>query len=194
MKKAKKMTRNSAKADRKHAAGLFMAIVLMAALLTACGFGKKIYEDDRLNAMLTEADGRIDLSVRIRSSAVPMQEKIREKLTAGELYHEFETLMSDGVSFGYEDGTLDQGGGVYIYVYSSEAELEQVLEQSLPNSSGISWPEGENNFMLMYEPDNGAEEEAGSEAVSIRAAEIPETVTGASSRSPDPESSAVLCS
>lgn len=172
MKNAKKMTRNSAKADRKHAAGLFMAIVLMAALLTACGFGKKIYEDDRLNAMLTEADGRIDLSVRIRSSAVPMQEKIREKLTAGELYHEFETLMSDGVSFGYEDGTLDQGGGVYIYVYSSEAELEQVLEQSLPNSSGISWPEGENNFMLMYEPDNGTEEEDRSEAVSIRAAEV----------------------
>ena len=182
MKNAKKMTRNSAKADRKHAAGLFMAIVLMAALLTACGFGKKIYEDDRLNAMLTEADGRIDLSVRIRSSAVPMQEKIREKLTAGELYHEFETLMSDGVSVGYEDGTLDQGGGVYIYVYSSEAELEQVLEQSLPNSSGISWPEGENNFMLMYEPDNGTEEEDGSETVSIRAAEVPETVTGAGLR------------
>ena len=41
MKNAKKMTRNSAKADRKHAAGLFMAIVLMAALLTACGFGQK---------------------------------------------------------------------------------------------------------------------------------------------------------
>ena len=111
MKNAKKMMRNSAKADRKHAAGLFMAIALMAALLAACGFGKKIYEDDRLNAMITEADGRIDLSVRIRSSAVPMQEKIREKLTVGELYHEFETLMSDGVSFGYEDGTLDQGGG-----------------------------------------------------------------------------------
>lgn len=84
MKNAKKMMRNSAKADRKHAAGLFMAIALMAALLAACGFGKKIYEDDRLNAMITEADGRIDLSVRIRSSAVPMQEKIREKLTAGE--------------------------------------------------------------------------------------------------------------
>ncbi len=57
-------------------------------------------------------------------------------------------------------------------MYSSEAELEQVLEQSLPNSSGISGRRG-NNFMLMYEPDNGTEEEDGSETVSIRAAEVP---------------------
>ena len=28
----------------------------------------------------------------------------------------------------------------------TEAELEQALGQSLPCSSGISWPEGENNF------------------------------------------------
>ena len=111
-----------------------------------------------------------------------MREAVRKNLTEGELYHDFRTRMSDGIYYQYQDGTLDQEGGVYIYVYSSEAELEQVLEQSLPNSSGISWPEGENNFMLKYEPDNGAEEEAGSEAVSIRAAEIPETVTGAGLR------------
>lgn len=84
MKKAKKMTRSRMKADRKCAAGLCMVIVFMAALLTACGFGKKIYEDDRLNAMITEADGRTDLSVRIRYSIVPMQEAVREKLAEGE--------------------------------------------------------------------------------------------------------------
>ena len=36
--------------------------------------------------------------------------------------------------------------------------------------------------MCIRDRDNGAEEEAGSEAVSIRAAEIPETVTGAGLR------------
>ncbi len=161
---------------------LCMAISLLAVMLTACGSGEKIYEDDRIKATVTESNGQLDLSVRIRSSTAPMREAVRKNLTEGELYHDFRTLMSDGIYYQYQDGTLDQEGGVYIYVYSSEAELEQVLEQSLPNSSGISWPEGENNFMLMYEPDNGTEEEDRSEAVSIRAAEVPETVTGAGLR------------
>ena len=155
---------------------LCMAISLLAVMLTACGSGEKIYENDIIRATVTESNGQLDLSVRIRSSTAPMQEAVRKNLTEGELYHDFRTLMSDGVSFGYEDGTLDQGGGVYIYVYSSEAELEQVLEQSLPNSSGISWPEGGHNFVLTYRPDAGTPE--GDGAVDIQAAAAPEAVTG----------------
>ena len=178
MKNAREMTGSG-----KNRMGILcMVISLLAVMLTACGSGEKIYEDDRIKATVTESNGQLDLSVRIRSSTAPMREAVRKNLTEGELYHDFRTRMSDGIYYQYQDGTLDQEGGVYIYVYSSEAELEQALGQSLPNSSGISWPEGENNFMLMYEPDNGTEDEDRSEAVSIRAAEVPETVTGAGLR------------
>ena len=155
---------------------LCMAISLLAVMLTACGSGEKIYEDDRIKATVTESNGQLDLSVRIRSSTAPMREAVRKNLTEGELYHDFRTLMSDGIYYQYQDGTLDQEGGVYIYVYSSEAELEQVLEQSLPNSSGISWPEGGHNFVLTYKPDAGTPE--GDGAVDIQAAAAPEAVTG----------------
>ena len=155
---------------------LCMAISLLAVMLTACGSGEKIYEDDRIKATVTESNGQLDLSVRIRSSTAPMQEAVRKNLTEGELYHDFRTLMSDGIYYQYQDGTLDQEGGVYIYVYSSEAELEQALGQSLPNSSGISWPEGGHNFVLTYKPDAGTPE--GDGAVDIQAAAAPEAVTG----------------
>lgn len=172
MKNAREMTGSG-----KNRMGILcMVISLLAVMLTACGSGEKIYEDDRIKATVTESNGQLDLSVRIRSSTAPMREAVRKNLAEGELYHEFETLMSDGVSFGYEDGTLDQGGGVYIYVYSSEAELEQALGQSLPNSSGISWPEGGHNFVLTYRPDAGTPE--GDGAVDIQAAAAPEAVTG----------------
>ena len=143
----------------------------LAVMLTACGSGEKIYEDDRIKATVTESNGQLDLSVRIRSSTAPMRGGSQEKSDRRGTYHDFRTLMSDGI---YINIRTEPGreGGVYIYVYSSEAELEQVLEQSLPNSSGISGRRG-NNFMLMYEPDNGTEEEDGSETVSIRAAEVP---------------------
>ena len=155
---------------------LCMALSLLAVMLTACGSGEKIYEDDRIKATVTESNGQLDLSVRIRSSTAPMQEAVRKNLTEGELYHDFRTLMSDGIYYQYQDGTLDQEGGVYIYVYSSEAELEQALGQSLPNSSGISWPEGGHNFVLTYKPDAGTPE--GDGAVDIQAAAAPEAVTG----------------
>ena len=153
---------------------LCMAISLLAVMLTACGSGEKIYEDDRIKATVTESNGQLDLSVRIRSSTAPMREAVRKNLTEGELYHDFRTLMSDGIYYQYQDGTLE--GGVYIYVYSSEAELEQALGQSLPNSSGISWPEGGHNFVLTYKPDAGTPE--GDGAVDIQAAAAPEAVTG----------------
>ena len=155
---------------------LCMAISLLAVMLTACGSGEKIYEDDRIKATVTESNGQLDLSVRIRSSTAPMREAVRKNLTEGELYHDFRTLMSDGIYYQYQDGTLDQEGGVYIYVYSSEAELEQALGQSLPNSSGISWPEGGHSFVLTYRPDAGTPE--GDGAVDIQAAAAPEAVTG----------------
>lgn len=155
---------------------LCMAISLLAVMLTACGSGEKIYENDIIRATVTESNGQLDLSVRIRSSTAPMQEAVRKNLTEGELYHDFRTLMSDGIYYQYQDGTLDQEGGVYIYVYFSEAELEQALGQSLPNSSGISWPEGGHNFVLTYKPDAGTPE--GDGAVDIQAAAAPEAVTG----------------
>lgn len=155
---------------------LCMAISLLAVMLTACGSGEKIYEDDRIKATVTESNGQLDLSVRIRSSTAPMREAVRKNLTEGELYHDFRTLMSDGIYYQYQDGTRDQEGGIYIYVCSSEAELEQALGQSLPCSSGISWPEGEHNFVLTYRPNAGTRE--GDGAVDIKAAAAPETVTG----------------
>ncbi len=172
MKNAREMTGSG-----KNRMGILcMAISLLAVMLTACGSGEKIYEDDRIKATVTESNGQLDLSVRIRSSTAPMQEAVRKNLTEGELYHDFRTLMSDGIYYQYQDGTLDQEGGVYIYVYSSEAELEQALGQSLPNSSGISWPEGGHNFVLTYKPDAGTPE--GDGAVDIQAAAAPEAVTG----------------
>lgn len=172
MKNAREMTGSG-----KNRMGILcMAISLLAVMLTACGSGEKIYEDDRIKATVTESNGQLDLSVRIRSSTAPMREAVRKNLTEGELYHDFRTLMSDGIYYQYQDGTLDQEGGVYIYVYSSEAELEQALGQSLPNSSGISWPEGGHNFVLTYKPDAGTPE--GDGAVDIQAAAAPEAVTG----------------
>ena len=172
MKNAREMTGSG-----KNRMGILcMAISLLAVMLTACGSGEKIYEDDRIKATVTESNGQLDLSVRIRSSTAPMQEAVRKNLTEGELYHDFRTLMSDGIYYQYQDGTLDQEGCVYIYVYSSEAELEQALGQSLPNSSGISWPEGGHNFVLTYKPDAGTPE--GDGAVDIQAAAAPEAVTG----------------
>ena len=172
MKNAREMTGSG-----KNRMGILcMAISLLAVMLTACGSGEKIYEDDRIKATVTESNGQLDLSVRIRSSTAPMREAVRKNLTEGELYHDFRTLMSDGIYYQYQDGTLDQEGGVYIYVYSSEAELEQALGQSLPNSSGISWPEGGPNFVLTYRPDAGTPE--GDGAVDIQAAAAPEAVTG----------------
>lgn len=172
MKNAREMTGSG-----KNRMGILcMAISLLAVMLTACGSGEKIYENDIIRATVTESNGQLDLSVRIRSSTAPMQEAVRKNLTEGELYHDFRTLMSDGIYYQYQDGTLDQEGGVYIYVYSSEAELEQALVQSLPNSSGISWPEGGHNFVLTYKPDAGTPE--GDGAVDIQAAAAPEAVTG----------------
>ena len=172
MKNAREMTGSG-----KNRMGILcMAISLLAVMLTACGSGEKIYEDDRIKATVTESNGQLDLSVRIRSSTAPMREAVRKNLTEGELYHDFRTRMSDGIYYQYQDGTLDQEGGVYIYVYSSEAELEQALGQSLPNSSGISWPEGGHNFVLTYRPDAGTPE--GDGAVDIQAAAAPEAVTG----------------
>ena len=172
MKNAREMTGSG-----KNRMGILcMAISLLAVMLTACGSGEKIYEDDRIKATVTESNGQLDLSVRIRSSTAPMREAVRKNLTEGELYHDFRTLMSDGIYYQNQDGTLDQEGGVYIYVYSSEAELEQALGQSLPNSSGISWPEGGHNFVLTYRPDAGTPE--GDGAVDIQAAAAPEAVTG----------------
>ena len=172
MKNAREMTGSG-----KNRMGILcMAISLLAVMLTACGSGEKIYEDDRIKATVTESNGQLDLSVRIRSSTAPMREAVRKNLTEGELYHDFRTRMSDGIYYQYQDGTLDQEGGVYIYVYSSEAELEQALGQSLPNSSGISWPEGGHNFVLTYKPDAGTPE--GDGAVDIQAAAAPEAVTG----------------
>ena len=172
MKKMEKM----AESGRNRMGILCMAISLLAVMLTACGSGEKIYEDDRIKATVTESNGQLDLSVRIRSSTAPMREAVRKNLTEGELYHDFRTLMSDGIYYQYQDGTLDQRGGVYIYVYSSEAELEQALGQRLPNSSGISWPEGEHNFVLTYRPNAGTPE--GDGAVDINAAAASETATG----------------
>ena len=172
MKNAREMTGSG-----KNRMGILcMVISLLAVMLTACGSGEKIYEDDRIKATVTESNGQLDLSVRIRSSTAPMREAVRKNLTEGELYHDFRTRMSDGIYYQYQDGTLDQEGGVYIYVYSSEAELEQALGQSLPNSSGISWPEGGHNFVLTYRPDAGTPE--GDGAVDIQAAAAPEAVTG----------------
>ena len=172
MKNAREMTGSG-----KNRMGILcMAISLLAVMLTACGSGEKIYEDDRIKATVTESNGQLDLSVRIRSSTAPMQEAVRKNLTEGELYHDFRTLMSDGIYYQYQDGTLDQEGGVYIYVYSSEAELEQALGQSLPNSSGISWPEGGHNLVQPYKSDAGTPE--GDGAVDIQAAAAPEAVTG----------------
>ena len=172
MKNAREMTGSG-----KNRMGILcMVISLLAVMLTACGSGEKIYEDDRIKATVTESNGQLDLSVRIRSSTAPMREAVRKNLTEGELYHDFRTRMSDGIYYQYQDGTLDQEGGVYIYVYSSEAELEQALGQSLPNSSGISWPEGGHNFVLTYKPDAGTPE--GDGAVDIQAAAAPEAVTG----------------
>ena len=172
MKNAREMTGSG-----KNRMGILcMAISLLAVMLTACGSGEKIYEDDRIKATVTESNGQLDLSVRIRSSTAPMREAVRKNLTEGELYHDFRTLMSDGIYYQYQDGTLDQEGGVYIYVYSSEAELEQALGQSLPNSSGISWPEGGHNFVLTSRRDAGTPE--GDGAVDIQAAAAPEAVTG----------------
>lgn len=171
-----KNTREMTGSGKNRMGILCMAISLLAVMLTACGSGGKIYEDDRIKATVTESNGQLDLSVRIRSSTAPMREVVRKNLTEGELYHDFRTLMSDGIYYQYQDGTLDQEGGVYIYVYSSEAELEQAVGQSLPNSSGISWPEGGHNFVLTYRPDAGTPE--GDGAVDIQAAAAPEAVTG----------------
>ena len=171
-----KNTREMTGSGKNRMGILCMAISLLAVMLTACGSGEKIYENDIIRATVTESNGQLDLSVRIRSSTAPMQEAVRKNLTEGELYHDFTAEMSDGVPFEYQDGTRDQEGGIYIYVCSSEAELEQALGQSLPCSSGISWPEGEHNFVLTYRPNAGTRE--GDGAVDIKAAAAPETVTG----------------
>ncbi len=55
----------------------------LAVMLTACGSGEKIYEDDRIKATVTESNGQLDLSVRIRSSTAPMREAVRKNLTEG---------------------------------------------------------------------------------------------------------------
>ena len=43
----------------------------------------KIYEDDRIKATVTESNGQLDLSVRIRSSTAPMREAVRKKSDRG---------------------------------------------------------------------------------------------------------------
>ena len=73
MKNAREMTGSG-----KNRMGILcMAISLLAVMLTACGPGEKIYEDDRIKATVTESNGQLDLSVRIRSSTAPMREAVR---------------------------------------------------------------------------------------------------------------------
>ena len=63
MKNAREMTGSG-----KNRMGILcMAISLLAVMLTACGSGEKIYEDDRIKATVTESNCQLDLSVRIRS-------------------------------------------------------------------------------------------------------------------------------
>ena len=108
MKNAREMTGSG-----KNRMGILcMVISLLAVMLTACGSGEKIYEDDRIKATVTESNGQLDLSVRIRSSTAPMREAVRKNLTEGECYHDFTAEMSDGVPFEYQDGTRDQEGGI----------------------------------------------------------------------------------
>ena len=56
--------------------------------------------------------------------------------------------------YGYYDGTLDDGGNIYMKAYSSLAELEKDLNMDIISSSDIVYPEDGNNLVIEYYPDS----------------------------------------
>lgn len=119
-----------------------MAIALMAALLAACGFGKKIYEDDRLNAMITEADG--SETVSIRAAEVP------ETVTGAGLRVSWGAYLHHGTEAGsatsslsdvtedviYESYTSTQGFSMELFVDEGSG---QALVLLLEDGAYYTW-------------------------------------------------------
>lgn len=124
-------------------------------LLTGCS-SKEVYHDDNMTAYFEEiVEDRLDLSIDFKCSTATLPEStVQTLLTFNPVYESFEIELSDGMIYGYVDGTLDDGGNIYMKAYSSLAELEKDLNMDVISSSDIVYPEDGNNLVLQYHPDS----------------------------------------
>lgn len=124
-------------------------------LLTGCS-SKEVYHDDNMTAYFEEnVEDRLDLSIDFKCSTATLPEStVQTLLTFNPVYESFEIELSDGMIYGYVDGTLDDSGNIYMKAYSSLAELEKDLNMDVISSSDIVYPEDGNNLVLQYHPDD----------------------------------------
>lgn len=121
-------------------------------LLTGGCSIQKVYEDERMNAVITESeDGISSLSVYIQVSSEELPGKAKAAVETGERVKEYEVQLSDGTYYGYSDGTADGSGGVYPHVFSSADEIREFLGMNLLTGE-TDYLEGEDNFVLFYDP------------------------------------------
>lgn len=127
-------------------------LVAGCVLLTGGCSIQKVYEDERMNAVITESeDGIGELGVYIQVSSAELPEKAKAAVETGKRVKEYEVQLSDGIYYGYSDGTADGTGGVYPRVFSSADEIREFLGMNLLTGE-IDYPEGEDNFVLFYDP------------------------------------------
>ena len=127
-----------------------LAVLGIAAVLGGCSM-EKVYEDERMNAVVTESeDGIRELVVYIQVSPAELPEKAKAAVETGERVKEYEVQLSDGIYYGYSSSP-DNGTGVYPRVFSSADEIREFLGMNLLTGE-IDYPEGEDNFILFYDP------------------------------------------
>lgn len=147
--------------------GIFVGIVSTTLNLGACSlFGKIIYENDYINAVVRN-DGKekvLEVNVRLPSGAPALSKASIDSLTEDGLKKDYEVQLSDGMIYGYHDSTTDHGTETYLKVFESVKELDEELDRSLLQSNGNAYLPGENNFLLTYDKIQGN--------IDIQAAEV----------------------
>lgn len=114
-----------------------------------------VYENENINAVVTNSDDEKELLVRINVTPSNLPETLKQRIEE-ELVHDFEIQLSDGTYYGYHDDTNDNNGGAFIETFSTMSDMEEILDKNLIYSTELIYPDDEVNFVLSILPtDNG---------------------------------------
>lgn len=134
--------------------GVLFCSLWTAVSLGACSAGAtKIYADNHMNAVVRNEDEEkvLAVDVDLTSKAPALSEFSMDALTLDGTVKSYEVQLSDGTIYGYQDDTMDHGTETYAKVFKSMEELSDTLDRSLLQSNENVYPEGENNFLLIYD-------------------------------------------
>lgn len=127
-------------------------LVLVMVILAGCTKYSKVYEDDKISAVLEMDKEGTNLAVDVTFDqiAFDLTGETEEELTEDGRVKKYEVVMSDGMARVYQDDTMDQNSRTYITIFAGSEEMDRVLGYHLIRCEKIFYPENGKNFLLNY--------------------------------------------